>query len=747
MRQSSQRSALLKIGTAALVFFTGTWELCLPHHPFSPSVTQAGAPDPATDTATDDPTCDEMSIQTARFLQARNVSAKSATMPGEAAFGGDIPPVRTVEDPYPTLNGIAVDPENDRVVMSDFNRGTLLSYNRTAGSKSPNVITSAESQLRGPATAMMFVAGVALDPADHEIFTVDNDIGDRMMSFPYDAEGNVKPKRLLSVPHGSWGLSYDKARDQVVVSVEHINTVVVYRREAFGGEKPVRTLHGEKTGLADPHGVAVDDLNNEMFVVNHGNWAPVDQKEAAQNGDWEGGHFQLPSVNAYTVEAQDNTAPLRSIQGSQTRLNWPMGVSLDIGHNEIAVANYGNDSILIYRRTDTGNVAPVRAIHGARTGLSRPMGVAFDTRNNEIWVTNSNDHTSLVFSRTASGNVAPLRTLRSAATSSPVVGFGNPGALAYDTKRDEIIVPNCVSDPSIMIFSKLADGDTGPIRVIEGQRTKLSRTMHGVVYDAIHDEIIVPVNMAGAVLVFRGDTTGEEPPIRMIQGPHTQILHDETLTLDPVNDEIVVGETSGKQILVFPRTANGDVTPLRVIRGAKTGLTTIRGLAVDTKRNLIIAASSDDSAKTTTGLFIFNRTDNGNVAPRSVIAGPKSGILRVRQVEVDSETGKLYLAVKNNIDAYDIDAAKPSPWNPKTPGFIGVWDDTDNGDVPPRGILGGLATGLVWPAGIALNYKDREVYVIDSVTNGMFAYFMPEFFSKGELQGKQTPSSSLHASN
>ena len=736
MKRPSKRWANWVIGGAALVLFAGTSDLFLPRHLFSPSVAQASAT-ATTDSTIDDPVCDEMAMQTAKFLEARNVALTPATLPGETAAGGDIPPVRTVEDPYPTLHSVAVDPDNNRVVMSDFNRGTLLFYERTAGSKSPSAITTAAAQVRGPATGMMFVAGVALDPADREAFTVDNDIGDRLVTYPYDAEGNIKPKRVLTVPHGSWGLSYDKARDQIVVSVEHPNTVVVFRREAAGEEKPVRTLHGEKTGLADPHGIAVDDVNNEITVVNHGNWAPVDQKEAAQNGEWKGGHFQLPSVNTFPVEANGNTPPTRIIQGAQTQLNWPMGISLDPSHNEIAIANYGNDSILIYRRTDSGDVAPVRVIHGSKTGLSRPMGVAFDTKNDELWVTNSHDHSSLVFSRTASGNAAPLRVLRGASTESPVVGFGNPGALAYDSKRSEIIVPNCVSDPSIMIFSKMADGDTGPIRVIEGQRTKLSRTMHGIVYDAIHDEIIVPVNMAGAVLVFRGDAKGEEPPLRTIQGPHTQILHDETLALDPVNDEILVGETSGKQILVFPRMANGDVMPLRIIRGSKTGLTTIRGLAVDTKRNLIIAASSDDSAQVTTGLFIFNRTDNGDVAPRYVIAGPKSGILRVRQVEVDSDTGKLFMAVKNNIDAYNFNAPKPSPWNPETPGFVGVWNDTDNGDVPPRAILGGLATGLVWPAGIALNYQDREVYVIDSVTNAMFAYFMPEFFPRPALEGRR----------
>ena len=45
--------------------------------------------------------------------------------------------------------------------------------------------------------------------------------------------------------------------------------------------------------------------------------------------------------------------------------------------------------------------------------------------------------------------------------------------------------------------------------------------MHGIAYDVVHDEIIVPGHLAGAVLIFRGAAKGEEGPIRMIQGPRT----------------------------------------------------------------------------------------------------------------------------------------------------------------------------------------------------------------------------------
>ncbi len=290
------------------------------------------------------------------------------------------------------------------------------------------------------------------------------------------------------------------------------------------------------------------------------------------------------------------------------------------------------------------------------------------------------------------------------------------------------------------MFARLANGNAGPVRVIEGQDTKLSRTMHGIAYDPVHDEMIVPVHLAGAVLVFRGSAKGEEPPIRVLQRPHTRILRPETACVDVQHGEIMVGEDGGKDVLVFPRDASGDVAPLRVIGGPKTRLDEVRGVAVDPVRNLLVVSSR--SKRGTTGIFIFNRTDQGDVTPRAVIAGPRTGIIRIRQVNLEPERGKIFVAVKNNLDSSKADAATPSPWDPDKVGFIGVWDITDTGDVPPRAVIKGPATGLVWPAGVALNPRDREVYAIDSVRNGLLAFLMPEFFEKRTNSGQETRSTS-----
>jgi len=366
--------------------------------------------------------------------------------------GGDIQPARVVADPYPTLHSVVVDPERNRVFMSDPNRHALWSYDRLAASKGREQIEPLTG-VRGPATGMMFIAAITLDRDEQEIYTVDNDIGDRMMVFPYDAAGNVKPKRVLDVPHQAWGLSISPERNELAVSVESSRQIVIYRKGAEGREQPLRTVRGPKTGLGDPHGVFLDGRNNEIIVANHGNQggrqpapgdAPARQRgtRVSEPQPIVGGRFDEPSITVYNADAKGDVAPIRRIQGEKTGLNWPMAIDVDRNRNEIAVANNGDSSIRVFRRTDAGDVAPVRVIKGPATKITGPMGVAYDLKNNEIWVANYGDHTALVFSNTASGNVAPKRILRNAPAGSPTVGFGNPGAVAYDSKRDEILVPN-----------------------------------------------------------------------------------------------------------------------------------------------------------------------------------------------------------------------------------------------------------------------------------------------------------------
>ena len=96
--------------------------------------------------------------------------------------------------------------------------------------------------------------------------------------------------------------------------------------------------------------------------------------------------------------------------------------------------------MLVFPRTATGDVQPRRVIGGRLTGVKGPMGVAI--AKDEIWVANFGDHTALVFPRLAAGSVRPRRIIRNAPAGKDTSGFGNPYAVAYDTRRQEVLVPN-----------------------------------------------------------------------------------------------------------------------------------------------------------------------------------------------------------------------------------------------------------------------------------------------------------------
>jgi len=364
----------------------------------------------------------------------------------------DIPPVRMIADPYPAFNGIAVDAENGLVAMSDPNRKSLLLYDRAGLSKkgaSQGDVSVPLRQIVGPDTFLGMIAGVILDSQHQEIYTANNDIEDTVVVMPYGASGNAKPGRVFSVPHQSWGLSLSAKADQIAVTVEVQNTIVFYRRQVKGVEAPVRIIRGMGTGLADPHGIYWDESHNEIGVANHGNFRGVVKNTGGGcspsfvvEEEAEAGESRPPSIRIFPANARDDAKPLRVIQGSRTGLDWPMGVAYDPQHDTIAVANNGDSSILIFGRNADGDAAHVRVIRGDRTGIDHPMGVAVDSERGEIWVSNWGDHSALAFDSGARGNVAPKRIIRSAPAGTPTPGFGNPMALAYDTKRDQLLVPN-----------------------------------------------------------------------------------------------------------------------------------------------------------------------------------------------------------------------------------------------------------------------------------------------------------------
>ena len=271
----------------------------------------------------------------------------------------------------------------------------------------------------------------------------------------------------------------------------------------------------------------------------------------------------------------------------------------------------------------------------------------------------------------------------------------------------------------------MANGNGAPARVITGAATKLGRTMHGIAYDPQRDEIYAPNALADAVLVFRGGANGDEPPVRIIQGPNTGLINPHAISLDLEHREILVASLNAKAVVVFPMDASGNATPVRYIKGPKTGLGHVVGLGVDSASNSLVVANSED-------ILFFNRTDTGDVAPIGEIKGRNTGI-RDEPWELYVRNGKIFVAASNHLHVNVYSGVTPKdgfgkppedPWlNPEL-GFIGVWSVKDRGDTPPRAIIKGPFSQLLHPTGLALNPTHGEVYVTDSIRNGLFTFLV-----------------------
>jgi Big-like domain-containing protein/fibronectin type III domain protein len=167
------------------------------------------------------------------------------------------------------------------------------------------------------------------------------------------------------------------------------------------------------TGLSAPYGLAtLNGTAGQIFVVNNGN--------------------NTVAIYPRTEDALTNdTAPvILSGPTGSTGLNTPTSIAYDATHDEIIIANTGNNSVMGFVRTASGAMAPKWTIVGAATGLSVPEGIAVDGVNGYIYVGNFGNNKILTFQRSVcltQANCAPYRTWTNSGGS-----IAGPAGLYFD---------------------------------------------------------------------------------------------------------------------------------------------------------------------------------------------------------------------------------------------------------------------------------------------------------------------------
>ena len=399
-------------------------------------------------------------------LQAQEAAGGKAARSSDGGSTVDFSkrkPVRKIHDSFSSYSSVAVDPANNEVIVTDENLFNVLVYNRTDNTPRQAKMTEPKRMIGGLKTNIEFQCGLYIDPKNGDIYSVNNDTVDKLVIFSRNAKGDVPPDRYINTPHGTFGIAVDETHQEVMLTVQHDSALVTFNKTAKGDDSPIRLLQGDHTLLADPHGMALDSKRDLLFVTNHGNVhsvkAATTQERESSGGtlgrgvgkkNWPvgnnfavlgSGRFIAPSITVYPRTASGDTAPLRVIQGPKTRMNWPTGIDYDPRTDEVFVANDMGDEVLVFSGTASGDVAPARLLKGPKSHVKNPTGVFVDVQHDELWVSNFGNHSATVYKSTASGDTPPLRVIRSAPEDQPTLIIGN-ARVGYDTKREEILVPN-----------------------------------------------------------------------------------------------------------------------------------------------------------------------------------------------------------------------------------------------------------------------------------------------------------------
>ena len=154
-------------------------------------------------------------------------------------------------------------------------------------------------------------------------------------------------------------------------------------------------------------------------------------------------------------------------------------------------------------------------------------------------------------------------------------------------------------------------------------------------------------HLAIASLLDPNPPTSQLSPDHVISGPNTGLVDPAGLAINPANGTMYVA--NGQSILVFNNagTANGNVSPSRTITSAKFG--NVSALFLDTAHNVLYAG--DDL----NGIWVIANASgaNGVITPTRSITGTFGTAFVIRGLAVDTTRDLLYVSCITSAPLYN----------------------------------------------------------------------------------------------
>ncbi|MBI3802397.1 MAG: hypothetical protein HY282_01365 [Nitrospirae bacterium] len=481
----------------------------------------------------------------------------------------------------------------------------------------------------------------------------------------------------------------------------NVNSIVIYRYDNLDPNTPAdpkksapdRTITGPSTGLNRPHGVFLDTTNDRLYVTNISYPPP-----SSNNG---------PTANSVLVFDQistrsGNTAPDRIISSSPTfapaeQMDTPIAPFVDPVTDRLYLINWAKDSIFVFEKASTrsGPTRPDRIVSGTDTllafsGSANTTGALYvDTTQGKetLFVGEPKNPTPacppcrgsfLIFG--VQGNTPASGTL-SAGAVSPLTG---PAAMALDPVRDILYIANQGdpaqrADDSILIFTNASQANgtlpiTGTVTVTTGS-----------------------AEVAGTGTAFT-----------------TALAPGDSIRIGSTAYQIASIDSDTALTLTAPYTgASGTDLPASFVprmlcspigttcQSAGSQLNNPGGLLVDSDQNRLYLSNAgtdcSDPAAPCNALLVFDDASdlNQNSTPSQVITG--TALNSPRGIALDSARKTLYVA---NNGSHSVLLFKNI--------------DQLNGAVTPDAEIGGAATQINAPIGVAYDASRDLLYVLNS---------------------------------
>ncbi|HEY3807310.1 MAG TPA: Ig-like domain-containing protein [Kofleriaceae bacterium] len=227
----------------------------------------------------------------------------------------------------------------------------------------------------------------------------------------------------------------------------------------------------------------------------------------------------------------------------------------------------------------TGDTAPTRSIRGSNTQIEEAFHLFADIKNNELYVADLGAGL-LVFPLDGTGDIAPLRHIP-AGSAATLEGF-----IDVVVDNDEIYAAGETGSSAgeIAVFSRLSDGSAAaPTRVIAGSDSSITELSQVITALAIHDGMIYAASStlsgeSGMITAYPETGTGEIPPTVIFAGSASGIL--QPIGMDFRGNELIDSDAETDAIAAYSLAGGSDITPVRTINGVESQVSLPTGLVL-----------------------------------------------------------------------------------------------------------------------------------------------------------------------